>query len=79
MDQIASFLKIPTKSKKANERGELLKYFATKIQKPIGFVAMKLTGLKVEDLYFIKSACDQEEKRGVPWSKVFYGSLKAHD
>lgn len=76
MDQIASFLKVPEK-KKANERGDLLKYFATKIQKPIGFVAMKLTGLQLQDLYFIKSNCDQEEKRGVPWSKVFYGSLKS--
>lgn len=66
----------PQKAKAPQERGELLKYFASKIGKPIGFVAMKLTGYKLPDLYYLKSICDQEEKRGVPWSKVFYGSIK---
>lgn len=62
--------------KSSNERGELLKYFAEKIKKPIGFVAMRLTGFSVKDMYYIKSICDQEERRGEPWSKIFYGSIK---
>jgi hypothetical protein len=87
MEQIASLFgnyQLPTKTSAApakakkgtSERGELLKYFAQKIGKPVGFVAMKCTGLQLQDLYYLKSTCDSEEKRGVPWSKVFYGSLK---
>lgn len=66
----------PSKGRGPTERGELLKYFSQKIGKPIGFVAMKLTGFKLPDLYYLKSTCDDAERRGTPWGKVFYGSIK---
>lgn len=62
------------KSRKT-ERGELLKYFAEKTGKPIGYMAMRCTKFSVKDLYYIKSSCDQYDG---PWSKCFYGSLKTH-
>lgn len=59
-----------------SERGELMEYFAKKLSKPIGYVAYKLTGFKVPDMYYLKSICDQAEQRGEPWAKVWYGSIK---
>lgn len=64
------------KGRRPSERGELLKYFGQKTGKPIGYVAMRLTGFKLQDLYYLKSNCDAEEKRGTPWGKVFWGSIK---
>lgn len=79
MKNISEF-KLPTpEQSKKTERGELLKYFAGKINKPIGYVAMRLTGFAVKDMYYLKSLCDQEEKRGTPWGKAFFGSIKSHE
>lgn len=64
-----------------SERGELLRYFSGKLGISIPLVAFKVTKLGLDDLYHIKSACDQyaarpEETGGGPWSKAFYGMLK---
>lgn len=67
---------LPLPKKRVTERGELLSYFSQRIGKPIGFVAMKVTGLKLPDLYYLKSSCDQAAVRGVPWGAAFYTSLK---
>lgn len=69
---------MPKKKRPPTERGELLKYFAMKTGKPIGYIAMRLKHMpELKDLYYLKSTCDQEEFRGTPWTKVFYGSIKA--
>lgn len=74
MKSMAELLPLRTKPKKrATERGELLKYFAEKTGKPIGYIAFKLTGIPTKDVYYIKSSCDQY--RG-EWAKAFYGQLK---
>lgn len=62
--------------KRATERGELLKHFAQKLNTNIRFVAFKVTKMNLQDLYFIKSDCDQAEARGIPWGAAFYTSLK---
>lgn len=62
--------------KKVTERGELLRYFARKIDRKIPYVAFKLTSIPTQDFYFIKSTCDDYERRGGNWSKAFFGSLK---
>lgn len=67
---------IPKPKKRVSERGELLKYFSSKLGRPIPRVATYLTGLEVKDLYFIKSDCDQAEARGIPWGAAFHTSLK---
>ncbi len=80
MEHIGKQMKLPEKpakgAKRPTERGELLKEFAGRIGKPIGYVAMRLTGFKLQDLYYLKSTCDDAERRGTPWAKVFYGSIK---
>ena len=58
------------------ERGELLKYFAQKLNLTIPRVAFHLTGFKLPDLYYMKSVCDDEERRGNIWAKVWWGSIK---
>lgn len=64
-------------AKRVTERGELLKYFSLKTGWNIPRLAKKLQGLELRDLYYLRSNCDQESIRGVPWGKVFFGSLKA--
>ena len=55
--------------KRATERGELLKYFDNHITNKKGkrygipFFAKKLQGIPTEDLYYLKSVCEQESKR----------------
>lgn len=66
----------PPKPSRRTERGDLLKEFAGQLKKPIGYVAMRLTGFDLKDLYYLKSLCDGEAKRGVEWAKVWYGSIK---
>lgn len=78
MISMASLLekRVAEPKKKMTERGELLKYFAGKLDKKIPYVAFKVAKLSLQDLYYIKSACDLYEHDGNPWSKGFYGSLK---
>lgn len=66
----------PSQKTRATERGELLRYFAKKLNRNIRYVAFKVTKLGMDDLYFIKSDCDQAEARGIPWGAAFYTSLK---
>lgn len=75
MSDLVGKYEMPERGRKT-ERGELLKYFSEKLGHPIPFIATKLTGLTVEDLYYIKSHCDQEEVRGTPWGAAFNSSLK---
>ncbi len=63
-------------SSRKTERGEFLKLFASKINKPIGYVAMRLKGIPTEDLYFIQKQCDQYKGE---WAKCFYGMLKVKE
>ena len=74
--------------KRRTERGDLLEYFRDKINfERVGtkyppstiktLAGRFLWHIKdIHTLYFIKSLCDQEEKRGKSWSKVFFGSIK---
>lgn len=69
--------RVPETKTRTSERGELLKYFSQKLQRPIPRVAGYLKGLQdLKTLYYIKSDCDQAEARGIPWGAAFYTSLK---
>ncbi len=48
---------------KKTERGELLKYFAQETEKNIKYIAFRLTGIPTQDLYYIKSVCDELMRR----------------
>ena len=68
--------RLAPKKKRQSERGDLLVYFAEKLGVSVGRVAGKVAHLKLPDLYYLKSTCEQEGKRGTPFGKVFWGSLK---
>lgn len=65
-----------------DERASLLSYFHSRARDrqdkeyPIAYIGMRLSHLKLEDLYFLKSTCAQEIARGVPFGKVFWGSIR---
>lgn len=63
---------VVTKSRES-ERGQLLKYFAQKTGKPIGYIAFRLTKVPTGDLYHIQKTCDAYDGA---WSKCFFGMLK---
>lgn len=67
---------LPQRRKRANERGDLLVYFASKLDRKIPSFSWALKGLELVDLYYIKSDCDQAEARGIPWGAAFWSSLK---
>jgi hypothetical protein len=65
------------KGKGPTERGELLKYFSGKLSMKIPRVAFHVAHLKeLKDLYFLKSSCDDAERRGVAWGAAFWTSIK---
>jgi hypothetical protein len=74
------------KKKRRSERSDLIEYFylnanadrdGKKYKKlPVTYYAWKLSHLKVPDLDYLKSVCEDAERRGGSWSKVFWGSLK---
>lgn len=86
-DIVRNFQKPPKQQKRTTERGEVIKYFqegvnaerdGKKYRKlPFGYFAMKLTGLKQPDLYYLKSVCDDARRRGQSFAKTFFGSLRA--
>lgn len=78
MKQLSAFLPglEPVKKSRKTERGELLKYFSQKTGWTIPRLCGKLVGLEVKDFYYIKSICDDYERRGGVWAKCFFGSLK---
>ena len=74
--------------KRRSERSELVEYFylnanadrdGKKYKKlPASFFAYKLSHLKVPDLYYLKSVCEDARRRGASWSKTFWYELKAN-
>ena len=78
-------VKITTQtSKNGGERGEVVKFFFERIEPrwlgkkklTFSFLAKKLSYLSLQDLYFLRSICVEEEKRGTPFYKTFWGSLR---
>src|ERR1700675_4387162 len=71
--------------KPSSERGELLAYFRDGVNAGrdgvqykklhIGFIAKKLEGLELRDLYYMKSTIEQERRRGANFGKMFFGML----
>lgn len=64
----------PVKKARNTERGDLLTYFAKEIGKPVGYVAMRLVGFEVKDMYYLKSIMEQSDNT----AKVFYGAIKSN-
>ena len=71
------------KKRARSERSELVAYFFGKVaphwekgKLTPRFFGTKLNHLKTNDLIYLKSVCESEEKRGIPFHKMFWGSLK---
>ena len=76
----------PRKRDKATERGELMRYFMKELNKsrvrdglpPLTMPRMgKIVELiSTDDLYYVKSVCDDASKRGNEFSKRFWWEVK---
>jgi len=72
--------------KYSSERGELLKWFKTKLDPSYkkftgkelryAFLNMKISHLTLEDLYYLKSTLKDVDSRGGDMAKAFWGSIK---
>lgn len=89
MERISSLFKPRAASKPTSERAELLQFFLDKVNaarrgtkyKPLrpAALAVKLSHLKLPDLYYLKSTCLDAERQGKPFSAIFWWSIKAKD
>jgi hypothetical protein len=85
-DLVPKYVQTPkSKTNRPTERGELLTYFILRINAERGKgyspytiprLAQKLQGFGLQDLYYLRSICDDTRNRGGSWSKCFFGSLK---
>ena len=73
------------KSKRSSERGDLLDTFLSRLNpsrkaagyRPLSYgrLAYLLTGIKTTDLYALQSKCADAERRGYPWSAIFWKEI----
>lgn len=61
---------------KLSERTELVKFFVQKTGKAPKVIAIKLSHLSVQDLYYMKSVYEDLERNGKSAIKWFWWSLK---
>ena len=84
MEKISDYLKMPSTKKINSERAELIKFFVDNLKQkngkpfPARGIAVKLSHLKMEDLYYFKSVCaDLQKCKGqVAFQKYFWWSIK---
>ena len=75
----------PQKQEKSRrtERGDLITYFHERVLDKkgksfrIAFIATKLAHLSLQDLYYLKSTCEDASRRGKPFGAIFWWSIKA--
>lgn len=75
----------PPKPTRQSERGDLLDEFLLRLNesrqgkyRPLTHarLAYLLTGIPTKDLYALKSKCEDAERRGFPWSAIFWKEIK---
>jgi hypothetical protein len=81
----AKYQKAPRKRRRS-ERGDLIETFLLRLnpgRKAKGYppltygrLAYLLTGIKTPDLYYLMSVCNDAERRGYPFSAIFWRELK---
>ena len=85
----AHFSNVPRKRDKATERGELMRYFMTEVNRArrrdgLILLTMPRMGkifehIPTKDLYYLKSVCDDAAARGHEFSKRFWYELKPRE
>jgi hypothetical protein len=78
----------PAKKSRPTERGDLLDTFLSRLNPPrvakglrpltYGRLAYLLTAIPTTDLYALLSKCNDAERRGFPWSAIFWKEIKPH-
>ncbi|MBK3666162.1 hypothetical protein JJE66_33695 [Bradyrhizobium diazoefficiens] len=87
MKPIGKLIQAPVKTpKRVTERGELFDKILIRLNvarikagyKPITHkrFGYMLTKIPTKDLYALISRCDDAERRGYPWSAIFYKEIK---
>jgi hypothetical protein len=88
MEHIGAHLsdKSPRKRDRATERGELMRYFLKEVNRarvrdglpPMSMARMgkTLELISTDNLYYVKSVCDDQVKRGGEFSKKFWWEVK---
>lgn len=89
MEHIKTLFVMPPRAPKKgprNERDEIFEYFYGKLapayqefrKRPMSkrMLAVKIAHLSVQDLYYMRSVCEDAARRGQSFSKVFWGQLK---
>lgn len=87
MQHIGSHLSATGKKRgKETERGEMLKYFQTELNRArvrdgLPLISMPRMGkilelIPTKDLYYLRSVCDDTAKRGGEFSKKFWWEIK---
>lgn len=75
-DLFGNEYKKPAKKVRHTERGDLLLWVAQKTGLDIKRVAFLTTGLKVPDLYYLRSDMEQARKRGVAYGAAFWHAVR---
>lgn len=86
MEQISSLFNFEDKKSKAgSERATLIEFFVDNVKDRKGkkykpsFIAMRVSHLKLADLYYMMSQAKEYEKKGGEIGKYFFGSLRVKD
>ncbi len=76
----------PTKARRVTERGQLFDTILSHLNPPRarkklpplthGRLAYLLTGIPTADIYALVSKCNDAERRGFPWSAVFWKEIR---
>lgn len=75
-------VRIFKEAKPLDERATLVHYFHSNAYDKEGkrfdvsYIGYRLAHLKLNDLYYLKSVCEDSARRGFNWNKTFFGSLK---
>lgn len=84
MSALFANYKMPARIRKPNERSELVRYFFENAKedwqgkRPLtaAYIASRLSHLGSFDLYAFRSQCEDRKRKGYPFGKYFWGSLK---
>ncbi|HLH93565.1 MAG TPA: hypothetical protein VKW08_00460 [Xanthobacteraceae bacterium] len=76
----------PTKARRSTERGEIYDIILSHLNPPrarkklppmtYGRLGYLLTDIPTKDLYALISHCDDAERRGFPWSAIFWKEIR---
>jgi hypothetical protein len=82
MENISNLLKMPSTKKTNSERSELIKFWCDNVlnkkgnKYPPAFIAMKMSGYSIKDLYYLQSVAKDYVNRGGDVGKYWWSLFK---